>query len=190
MHILYVWFFPVVWIAYLVYWQFAAGRVKATQRIESVPSRVFRTVLLLAGVTLLSWPGIPIPGLNRRFLPDAGWTFVLGAAITVAGLLFSIWARVTLGANWSRSVTIKQDHELITFGPYSLVRHPIYTGLLTAFLGFALAIGQYRALAAFVLIFLSLGYKLLLEEKWMRSQFGDIYLNYTRHTAALIPWLL
>ncbi len=175
---------------YLVYWQIAAAGAKANQRIESVASRVFRTLLLLTGVFLLCWPWIPVPWLYRYFLPQTALTFWLGAAITLAGLLFSVWARVTLGRNWSRSVTIKQGHELITFGPYALVRHPIYTGLLTAFVGTAIAIAQMRALVGFGLIFVSLGYKLLLEEKWMRVQFGETYVRYSRHTKALIPWVL
>jgi protein-S-isoprenylcysteine O-methyltransferase Ste14 len=187
---IYIGYFPVVWIVFLVYWQIAAAGAKTTQRIESVASRVFRAVLLLAGILLLSLPRIPIPWLYRHFLPQSEWAFFLGAAITLAGLLFAVWARVTLGTNWSRSVTIKQNHELITTGPYALVRHPIYTGILVGFLGTALAVTQFRAILAFALIFLSLWYKLRLEEQWMRTQFGETYVNYARHTAALIPWLL
>jgi protein-S-isoprenylcysteine O-methyltransferase Ste14 len=190
MNILYAWFFPAVWIVYLVYWQIAAAGAKATQRIESVSSRVFRTILLLSGVALLCWPRLPIAWLYQHFLPGSAWAFFLSAAITVAGLLFSVWARVTLGTNWSRSVTIKKNHELITTGPYTLVRHPIYTGILAGFLGSAIATTQFRGILAFVLVFLSLWYKLRLEEKWMRSQFGDTYADYSRHTAALIPWLI
>jgi protein-S-isoprenylcysteine O-methyltransferase Ste14 len=190
MDILYTWFFPVVWSAFLVYWQIAAAGSKATQRIESVSSRIFRTVLLLTGILLLSWPRLPVSWLYRHFLPGSALAFFLGAAITVAWLLFSVWARVTLGTNWSRSVTIKQNHELITTGPYTFVRHPIYTGILAGFLGSALATTQFRGPLAFVLIFLSLWYKLRLEEKWMLSQFGDTYADYSRHTAALIPGLI
>ena len=190
MRYVYDWLFPVVWAAYLVYWQIAAAGAKANQRLESVGSRVLRTVLFFVAIVLLCWPRIPVPWLYRHFLPMAGWTFWLGAAITVSGLLFSVWARVTLGANWSRSVTIKQGHELITAGPYALVRHPIYTGLLSGFLGSGIATTQMRGLVAFVLIFVSLWYKLRLEERWMRTQFGETYAEYSRHTAALIPWVL
>lgn len=188
---IYIGYFPVVWTAFLVYWQIAAAGTKTTQRIESVASRVFRTVLFFAGILLIvSWPRIPIPWLYRHFLPQSAWAFFLGAAVTLAGLLFAVWARVTIGANWSRSVTIKQDHELITAGPYALVRHPIYTGILLGFLGTALAVTQFRALIAFAFIFFSLWYKLRLEEQWMRTQFGETYADYARHTAALIPWVL
>jgi protein-S-isoprenylcysteine O-methyltransferase Ste14 len=187
----YEWFFPVVWAAYLIYWQIAAAGAKANQRIESVASRVLRTIAFFIGILLLCWPRrLPVPFLYRHFLPRGEWTFWLGAAITVGGLLFAVWARVVLGANWSRSVTIKQGHELITAGPYALVRHPIYTGLLTAFAGTAIATTQMRGLLAFALIFFSLLYKLRLEEKWMRTAFGATYVEYSRHTAALIPWVL
>jgi len=190
MRYVYEWLFPAVWVAYLLYWQIAARGAKANERIESVGSRIFRTALLLAGVVLMSVAWIPGAWLYRRLLPMTVEMFWLGAAVTVAGLLFCVWARVTLGRNWSRSVTIKQGHELITRGPYGLVRHPIYTGLLTGFAGTAIALGQVRGVVALVLIFASLWYKLQLEEKWMRGQFGEVYASYVRHTKALVPWVL
>lgn len=183
-------FFPVLWIAYIVYWRIAARSVKTNQRLESTPSQAIRTVAILVAVVLMVLPDIPIPWLYRHFLPVGLACFWIGAAITVAGLLFSIWARVHIGQNWSSAVTIKQDHELITSGPYALVRHPIYTGLLLAFLGTAIALTQYRGLLALALVFFSLWFKLRLEEKWMRAQFGDTYIAYSRRTAALVPFLL
>lgn len=186
----YEWLFPIVWVSFLLYWQVAARGAKSNQRIESVGSRIFRTAVFLAGVALISVPRIPGEWLYRRLLPMTAGPFWIGAAVTVLGLLFCVWARVTLGRNWSRSVTIKQGHELITAGPYRLVRHPIYTGLLTAFAGTAIAVGQLRGVVALVLIFFSLWYKLSLEEKWMRGQFGEVYVEYSRHTRALIPWVL
>ena len=183
-------FFPVVWLAYLVYWRIAARSVKTTEQLESMPSRATRTVAILIAVALMSLPNIPIPWLYRHFLQPPLVCFWIGAAVTVAGLLFAIWARVHIGRNWSSAVTIKQDHELITSGPYALVRHPIYTGLLTALLGTALAMTEYRGLIAFLFFFFPLWYKLRLEEKWMRAQFGQTYADYSRHTAALIPWLI
>ena len=108
----------------------------------------------------------------------------------VVGLLFAVWARVYLGGNWSSEVTIKQDHELITTGPYALVRHPIYTGILGGMLGTAIALSEVRGFIAFALIFLMFWFKLRMEEQWMRSQFGETYANYARKTAALVPYLL
>jgi len=97
---------------------------------------------------------------------------------------------VHLGRNWSRSVTIKQDHQLIVTGPYAIARHPIYTGILTGFLGTAIATTQARGLLAFVLVFLVLWFKLRMEEEWMRNQFGDTYASYSKRVAALVPFLL
>jgi protein-S-isoprenylcysteine O-methyltransferase Ste14 len=122
----------------------------------------------------------------------AVWPLVLlaGAAVTIAGLLFAVWARVYLGRNWSRSVTIKEDHELITTGPYALARHPIYTGILTGLLGTAIALSQVRGFIAFALFFFAFWIKLRMEEQWMRSQFGETYVTYAHQTAALVPFLL
>jgi protein-S-isoprenylcysteine O-methyltransferase Ste14 len=183
-------FFPALWAAYLIYWQVAAANVKATERLEAASSRILRSVMFLAAIMLLCLPKIPFPLLYRHFLPEGLASFYVGAAITVGGILFAIWARRHIGANWSRSVTIKQGHELIVTGPYAVVRHPIYTGLLTAFFGTAIATTQLRGLIAFALIAISLLYKLRLEEQWMRTQFGDTYADYSRRVAALVPFIL
>ena len=76
----------------------------------------------------------------------------LGLIMVAAGIAFAVWARHYLGRNWSGTVTVKQDHELIRSGPYRLVRHPIYTGLLLAILGTAVAFGEWRGLLAFALL--------------------------------------
>lgn len=183
-------FFPVVWTAFFVYWQIKAMNTKTTQRLEPGASRIFRVLVFLVAIVLLATTSIPLPWLYLELWPSGLWPFWLGAALTVAGLLFAVWARVHLGKNWSRSVTIKQDHELITTGPYALVRHPIYTGILAGFFGMAIAISQVRGFVVLALIFLAFWIKLRLEEEWMRSQFGETYATYTRHSAALVPYIL
>lgn len=182
-------FFPVLWLAFILYWQVASVRVKATTRLEPSSSRMVRSVLFLAAIALFTVP-LPIPVLYRHFLPRSNAAYFAGAAITVAGLAFCVWARLHLGSNWSRSVTLKQNHELITSGPYALVRHPIYTGLLTGFIGSAIATTQLRGILAFVLVLIPLIAKLRLEEKWMREQFGAAYDAYSRRVSALVPWLV
>ena len=183
-------FFPAVWIAFFLYWQIKAANTKTTQRLEPAASRILRVFIFLIAIVLLSTTRIPLPWLYLELWPQGLWPFWLGAAITVAGLLFAVWARVHLGRNWSRSVTIKQGHELITTGPYAVVRHPIYTGILTGFLGMAIAISQVRGFIVVVLVFFAFWLKLSMEEKWMRSQFGETYAAYARQTAALVPYLL
>ena len=183
-------FFPAVWIVFLVYWQIKAFNTKTTQRLEPVASRILRVLIFLIAIALLSIPRIPLPWIYVQLWPNSLLTFWLGAAITIAGLLFAVWARAYLGTNWSRSVTIKQGHELITTGPYAVVRHPIYTGILTGFLGMAIAISQVRGFIVLVLIFVAFWIKLRMEEQWMRSQFGEAYATYAHQTAALVPYLL
>jgi protein-S-isoprenylcysteine O-methyltransferase Ste14 len=185
----YEYFFPVVWIAFLIFWQIKATNAKTTQRLEPLASRIIRSLTFLIAIALLSVPRIPLPWLYVQLWPAGLWPFWLGAALTIAGLLFAIWAREHLGSNWSRSVTIKQGHELIATGPYAMVRHPIYTGILTGFLGMAIAISQVRGFIVLVLIFLVLWIKLRMEEEWMRSRFGETYAAYARQTASLVPYL-
>jgi protein-S-isoprenylcysteine O-methyltransferase Ste14 len=185
----YEFFFPAIWIAFLLYWQIKAFNAKITQRLEPASSRILRSLAFLVAIALLTVPRIPLPWLYFQLWPQGLWPFWLGAALTVAGLLFAIWARQHLGRNWSRSVTLKQDHELITSGPYAVVRHPIYTGILTGFVGSIVAQGQVRSLIAFLLISLVLWAKLRLEEQWMRSHFGDTYGAYARRVAALVPFV-
>jgi protein-S-isoprenylcysteine O-methyltransferase Ste14 len=183
-------FFPVDWIFFLLYWHIMAANTKSTQRLEPAASRILRVFIFLIAIVILWTTRIPLPVLYLKFWPVGLWPFWLGAAVTIAGILFAVWAREQLGRNWSRSVTIKQGHELITTGPYAVVRHPIYTGILTGFLGMANAISEARGFIAFVLIFLALWIKLRIEEQWMRSQFGETYATYSHQTAALVPYLL
>jgi protein-S-isoprenylcysteine O-methyltransferase Ste14 len=187
----YEWFFPVVWIIFFIYWRIRAFNTKTTQRIEPLASRILRIFICLIAVALLiiTPKYVPLPWLYHQLWPTGLLPFWLGAAITIAGLLFAVWARQYLGRNWSSSVTIKQGHELITTGPYAVVRHPIYTGILTGLLGVAIAMSQVRGFIVPALFFLAFWLKLRREEQFMRSQFGDVYTTYAHHTSALVPYL-
>lgn len=189
MRLIYDNLFTVIWIAFLVYWNLMAMNVKATERIEPVASRVLRVGIFLVAIALFSFR-FHSAWLDYRLWPQGRLPFWAGIVITVAGLMFSIWARVHLGRNWSRSVTIKEGHELIVTGPYGLVRHPIYTGILVGFLGTALALAEVRGLLACLLVALALWLKLRLEERWMRTQFGASYESYSSRVAALVPYVL
>lgn len=85
---------------------------------------------------------------------------------------------------------MKEGHELITSGPYAVVRHPIYTGLLLAFVGCAVARSEWRGVLAVALVFVALWRKLRLEEEWMRARFGEPYEAYSRKVAALVPYVI
>jgi protein-S-isoprenylcysteine O-methyltransferase Ste14 len=182
--------FLLMWVGWLVLWRVMAFRVKAAVQSESVPSRLSHFVPLLIAGYLLAAPQVPIPLLDERFAPLAIWPAALGAALTFAGLVFSIWARFVIAGNWSDFVQVKQDHELIVDGPYRWVRHPIYTGLLLMFAGTALAVGEWRGVLAVVVAAAAFWRKLKLEEAVMRHQFGDAYAEYAARVPALVPFLV
>lgn len=182
-------FFPALWIAFIVYWLIKSIGTKATRRVEPVASRILRGVAVLIAIVLFSTSRIPLHWLYIQPWPAGLWSFWVGATAMVAGVLFAIWAREHLGRNWSSTVTIKEGHELITTGPYAIIRHPIYTGILAGLLGTAIALAQVRGFVAVGLIFFAYWLKLRIEEQWMRSEFGEIYVNYVNRTSALVPYL-
>lgn len=178
---------PALWIAWLLYWSVAATGAKATRRVESFASRLSHTVPLALGISLLATLHVPFVWLAMRFLPRfAGW-FWLGLILVATGLAFSVAARAWLGGNWSSMVTLKQDHELIRTGPYSWVRHPIYTGLLLALLGSAIALGEWRGLIALALVSVAFLRKIAIEERFLMQQFGADYERYCDNVPALVP---
>lgn len=180
--------FPTMWLSWAAYWWLEARGAKPNERREALGSRVLHVLPLLLAVWLLWAERVPGSVLNDRLFPWAPWEFWVATLITAAGLLFTVWARVHLGRNWSGAVTIKQDHELIASGPYALVRHPIYTGLLVALIGSAMARGEWRGVLAIVVAYAALWRKLRLEERWMVERFGEQYEAYRRRVPALVPF--
>ena len=178
-----------IWVAWLVYWAVASVGVKAAAQSESWQSRLSYSIPLWVAAVLLFDRHLG-PVLDAHRFPFRLWLVIVGTILTAVGVMYAIWARRVLGANWSANVSVKQDHELIRSGPYALTRHPIYTGMLLALLGTALAVGEVRALIAIVLVIGSFWYKLSLEEKVMRQTFGQAYADYRRQVKALIPFLL
>ncbi|HZP67657.1 MAG TPA: isoprenylcysteine carboxylmethyltransferase family protein [Rudaea sp.] len=190
MELLYRNLIPLLWIAWALYWWIAARDVKPAVRHETAASRAVHLVPLALAALLLSTRHFPIAVLDAPMFAATPKTFSLGALILAAGLSVAVWARAVLGRNWSGTVTLKQDHELVRAGPYRWVRHPIYTGLLLGVFGTAVAIGEWRGVAAMLLATFALWRKSLIEERWLIEAFGESYLQYRREVAALIPYLL
>jgi protein-S-isoprenylcysteine O-methyltransferase Ste14 len=181
--------FAVLWLAWLAYWVIAARNVKATRRREPLAGRLVTVVLTVLAAALLAFRGQKLHWLNARFLPQTMVAYWLGLLLVVLGLAFAVWARMHLGRNWSGTVTVKQDHDLIRTGPYGLVRHPIYTGLLLAILGTAIAFGEWRGLLAFGFLTAAFLFKLRREERFMSESFPSDYRRYRAEVPALIPFI-
>ncbi len=190
MHHVYAGLVPALWFLWGVYWLVASRGMKPTVERESWTSRLGYLVPIWAGVWLLVAPHPPGAWLNARLLPRGPGWFWLGAVLVAAGLLWACWGRIHLGRNWSGIAEVKQDHELIRSGPYRWTRHPIYTGLLLAFLGSAVVVGEWRGLVALVLLTVAAVRKLGIEERLMMARFPAPYARYRAEVPALVPWRL
>jgi protein-S-isoprenylcysteine O-methyltransferase Ste14 len=177
----------VMWVMWGLYWVISAGSTKRSVRRESLVSRVSHVLPLTVGVLLVALPRLPFAPFATRILPATRATYWVGVALVFLGLAFAVWARRHLGSNWSGTVTVKENHALIRTGPYAWVRHPIYTGLLTAILGSAIARGELRGVWSIALCTMAFLIKLRTEERWMREVFGREYERYSVEVPALIP---
>ena len=177
------------WFVFIFVWLIAAFRTKRIVERQSVASRLAHRFPIGLGWWMLLFPKLRAP-MNLQILPHTTLLQMAAAVICVCGLVFTIWARQTLAGNWSSDVTFKQDHELIRTGPYHIVRHPIYTGLLAMCVGSAILIGQLRGVFGVLLVTVGFWIKLCQEERLMLQHFPDTYPNYRREVKALIPFVI
>jgi protein-S-isoprenylcysteine O-methyltransferase Ste14 len=173
------------WVIFSLYWEIAAKNATAAKSSEARASRAVHVVL---GNVALLLEIIPFH-FGGRFVPLNPLVITGGGAVTVLGLFFAIWARGALGRHWSGEITIKVEHELIRSGPYKLVRHPIYTGILIMYAGTAVVTGTNLAIAGFVLSVIAYLRKMGLEEPNLRVAFGPKYDEYCLESWALVPWV-
>ncbi|HTZ77513.1 MAG TPA: isoprenylcysteine carboxylmethyltransferase family protein [Stellaceae bacterium] len=190
MHPFYLAPIPAMWLGWLAYWIVASFGTKATRRRETLRSRLSYLAPLLLGVYLLSTPRAVPDWLSAPMLPRSPPQYLLGVGLVAAGIAFAIWARWHLAGYWSANVTLKEGHQLIRTGPYSWVRHPIYTGLLLAIAGTAVAQDEWRGLLALMLVTVSFWRKLRIEESWLSDALPEQYARYRAEVPALIPGLL
>jgi protein-S-isoprenylcysteine O-methyltransferase len=183
--IIYVWWFlTAVWLGSL---PFIKPLARPTSRVSNLPQRLIFVLGLYLLFAPLSAP--MLPGLNRLlYIPTVSIAFT-GLAIAFAGAAFAIWARFILGSSWSANPSIRQNHELVLRGPYRIVRHPIYTGILAMTLGTALSFGLVRSLLSVLVCAVALLMKVAVEEQLMVHQFGERYLEYRAHVRRLLPFL-
>ena len=187
-------FIMALWLLWGGYWWISSRGVKRDAREEGRGARLRHILPIALAAALVAWPQVPaqpawLAWLGQRVLPRAAWQPLVGLALLVAGLALAVWARRVLGRNWSAWVTLKQEHELVQDGPYRVVRHPIYAGLILGFVGTAIARDELRGLLAVALVACTFIAKLRLEQRWLREQFGVRYEEYCRRTWALLPGL-
>jgi protein-S-isoprenylcysteine O-methyltransferase Ste14 len=176
-----------LWILFLAYWLVSALKRKRTKRRERWSERLRYMLPLVLVWYLLFSIGARFGWLTVRFIPASPAVKWLGVGLTAAGIGVAFWARWHLGANWSGAVTLKEGHELIRSGPYRTIRHPIYTGILLAMLGTAIAIGELRALIAVAIAWLSFYVKARREESFLAQEFGPGFAEHQRHTGMFLP---
>jgi protein-S-isoprenylcysteine O-methyltransferase Ste14 len=181
-------FLTVCWWLFILFWVISAFSVKPTKERQDWGGRLFTfafltvTFLLLAGK--IHWWGI-----NTRIWQD-GWPLrLLGYALTFAGLVTLIWSRLSLGTNWSATVTFREGHEIIKRGPYRFVRHPMYSGILLMVAGTATVLGNISGLISLFICFLGHWWKLSAEEALLMKHFPGTYQLYRSRTKALIPFI-
>jgi protein-S-isoprenylcysteine O-methyltransferase Ste14 len=177
------------WLVFGAWWLLAALRVNRTKRREPAGDTLVRIITGGTAFVLMFYSDPQFPTLNGRFVPDAAWIRGLGAALTSLGIAFAIWARVHIGRYWSSSVSLRTGHELVRTGPYSRIRHPIYTGILLALAGTALFIGRYRTLLAFVIMLVGFAWKASREEALLAGEFGPLFDEHKRLTGFFFPRL-
>lgn len=177
-----------LWFLWAVSWTLAALWSSRTEARPDIGSQVRYRIPMVIGVVLMLVPAHRYEGPLRLW--HVGWT---GAWICVGlealGILFAGWARIHLGTPWSGNVTRKADHRVVDSGPYGIVRHPIYTGLLLALAATTAAKGTIPAVVGLAALLLGIWMKAKLEERWLSQELGgNAYGDYRRRVPMLLPF--
>lgn len=183
------------WEIWLIVWFLAALFTQRTAlarppvAAETAAQRGGYVALAVAAFVLVFWARPPWhwgPLAARLYPRLPGW-YALGAVLAWGGILFTFWARAHLGTRWNGRVTVRQDHRLVHTGPYRWVRHPIYSGMLAAYLGACIALGEVRAVLGLAVVMAMFTIKIRREETLLAPYLGTGYAAYRRRTPALFP---
>lgn len=178
-----------IWIVWLISWVAASfWSNRARTRAATLETWRYRAAMIAGGILLVPVTG-PLLGEKPIWEINRAGMYAL-AAVMLAGLALTWWARIYLGPLWSSTITRKEDHKIIDTGPYAFVRHPIYSGLMIALVATAAAEGTLTALFGAALIILGVWLKARTEERFLLTELGpEIYGAYCRRVPMLIPFL-
>jgi protein-S-isoprenylcysteine O-methyltransferase Ste14 len=172
------------WLVFWAYWLVMALTAKAGQarwtQFAGIRVGIILVILLLLRLRVLK---------GHEAATGNPWLLGVGLALFVLGLALAVWARVYLGRNWGMPMSQKADPELVTTGPYRRIRHPIYSGIILAMVGTAIAVSPYW-LAAVVIVGAYFLYSAVVEERNMAKLFPADYPSYKGTTKMLIPYIL
>jgi protein-S-isoprenylcysteine O-methyltransferase Ste14 len=178
-----------LWLVLALVWIMNALRTKRTVRSQSSAAQLIYTAILVVGVCLIFVKQTAIPWLDRQLFAVTVPIVLAGLLVVTIGVAFSICGRLILGSNWSNRVTVKENHTLVRTGPYRIVRHPIYSGILLGMLGSAIQRGGIRCFVGVLICGLSFWLKTRAEERFMGQSFGEEYLQYRQTVKALVPFI-
>jgi protein-S-isoprenylcysteine O-methyltransferase Ste14 len=181
--------FQVIWVGWVVSWVAASlwsGRTE--KRAATRETWIYRIVIFAGAILIAPWTA---QVLGERPTWQAGYSGAYAlVGVMLTGLALTWWARIYLGRLWSSAITRKEKHRLIESGPYALVRHPIYTGLIIALLATAATETTPVALSGALLIAFGLWVKARAEERFLLSELGpEAYARYRRRVPMLVPFL-
>ncbi|MCL2832566.1 MAG: isoprenylcysteine carboxylmethyltransferase family protein [Treponema sp.] len=170
-----------LWIAVFVYWLIRSQKQGIMNEIAGLIK------LALSGLIIF----IPVIFLSVLYLYKPLFLLnIIGTGIVAFGFILCIVSREYLAQNWSGKVVIQAEHTLVQNGPYKILRHPIYSGVLIMMLGSSLLAGNLLGFVWFVFSFFGLYRKSKQEEELLITKFGDSYEQYKKSTSMIIPKIL
>jgi protein-S-isoprenylcysteine O-methyltransferase Ste14 len=177
-----------LWVAWVFSWAVAAWWSRRTERQADWRREIGHRIIMTLGAMLVAISAHRYEGLLRLWHIHRVGAWICVAAM-VCGFAFCWWARIHLGALWSGRVTKKTDHQVVDTGPYAIVRHPIYTGILVALFALIAAKGTVLAIAGGVIFTIGITMKARFEEEWLTKELGkDDYQSYRRRVPMLVPF--
>ena len=177
------------WALFALSWLLAAFWRKSADRRLGFGRELGYRLVLIVGLIVFGIPAHGYRGPLRLWSVSWTWAWVCVGLIGL-GFAFAWWARVHLGALWSGNITTKADHRVVDTGPYAIVRHPIYTGLLLSLYATMATKGTVYGVAGAAIITLGLWMKARLEETWLSTELdADAYADYRRRVPMLVPFL-